>query len=142
MFATANLLEHIEYGTNPMDAPYNDILGPTRQAEHSLKQANLFVKGLIKIDQFLINMARRISVNEAFAGKRRKALLWGVGAVAVAPLCESKMLDTSNPNLSRKERMQAKSKALVGGMGAVAVAATARTKFDDKVARRIAKKIL
>lgn len=140
MFATGNLLEHIENGTDPMSAPYNDILGPTRQAEHSLKQANLFAKGLFKLDQFLINMARRISVNEAFAGDRRKALSWSFGGVAVAPFSESKMLDTSNPNLSRGERMKAKARALAGGLGAVAVATTARTKFDG-FARKTAKKI-
>lgn len=138
MFATGNLAEHIE---GPSDAPYNDILGPTRQAEHSLKQAGLFAKGLFKLDQFLINMARRLSICEAFAGSRRKAIIWGMGATAVAPLSESPFLDTSNKELTRQERYKAKTKALAGGLGALTVAATARTRFDG-VARRVAKKFL
>ena len=141
MFATGNLVEHIENGTDPMNAPYIDILGPTRQAEHSLKQAGLFAKGLFKVDQFLINMARRLSILEAFTGNRRKAVAWGVVALAVAPPSESPYIDTSNKKLTSQERYRAKGKALVGGLGALTVAATARTRFDN-TARKVAKKIL
>lgn len=78
-----------------------------------------------KIDQYDINFTARTGFAEALAGDTKRSLALGARAVRLAFLSESPKIDTSNPNMTAKERFKAKARAFVRGVGAVAVAAVA-----------------
>lgn len=92
-----------------------------------------------KIDQYDINFTARTSFAEALADNTKRSLALGARAVWLAFWSESPKIDTSNPNLTTKERFKAKSRAFVRGVGAVAVAAVAP--FNRKFAKSIVKKL-
>ncbi len=92
-----------------------------------------------KIDQYDINFTARTGFAEALAGDTKRSLALGARAVRLAFLSESPKIDTSNPNLTAKERFKAKSRALVRGVGAIAVAAV--TPFNRKFAKSIVKRL-
>ena len=92
-----------------------------------------------KIDQYDINFTARASFAEALAGDTKRSLALGARAMWLAFLSESPKIDTSNPNLTAKERFKAKARALVRGVGEWAVAAV--TPANRKLAKSIAKKL-
>lgn len=92
-----------------------------------------------KIDQYDINFTARTGFAEALAGNKKISLTLGARAMWLAFSSESPKIDTSNPNLTTKERFKAKSRAFVRGVGAVAVAAV--VPFNRKFAKSIVKKL-
>ena len=92
-----------------------------------------------KIDQYDINFTARTSFAEALAGDTKRSLALGTRAMWLAFSSESPKIDTSNPNLTTKERFKAKSRAFVRGVGAVAVAAV--VPFNREFAKSIVKKL-
>ena len=92
-----------------------------------------------KIDQYDINFTARTGFAEALAGDTKRSLALGARAMWLAFSSESPKIDTSNPNLTAKERLKAKSRAFVRGVGAVAVAAVAPS--NRKLAKSIVKKL-
>ena len=92
-----------------------------------------------KIDQYDINFTARTGFAEALAGDTKRSLALGARAVRLAFWSESPKIDTSNPNLTTKERFKAKSRAFVRGVGAVAVAAVAP--FNRKLAKSIVERL-
>lgn len=100
--------------TRPIDA--------MRQTWSDLQAAKAQATGInAKIDQYEINASRRVSMTESLVGKKKLGMTLGVRAVALAFWSESPKLDTANPNLTIKQRAQAKTKALLGGVAAVGV---------------------
>lgn len=91
------------------------------------------------VDQYDINFTARTSFAEALAGDTKRSLALGARAVRLAFLSESPKIDTSNPNLTTKERFKAKARASVRGVGAVAVAAVAP--FNRKFAKSIVERL-
>lgn len=92
-----------------------------------------------KIDQYDINFTARTGFAEALAGDTKKSLALGARAAWLAFSSQSPKIDTSNPNLTAKERFKAKSRALVRGIGAFAVAAV--TPFNRKFAKSIVERL-
>lgn len=92
-----------------------------------------------KIDQYDINFTARTSFAEALADDTKRSLALGARAMWLAFSSESPKIDTSNPNLTAKERFKAKGRALVRGVGAVAVAAVAP--FNRKFAKSIVERL-
>ena len=93
-----------------------------------------------KIDQYDINFTARTGFAEALAGDTKKSLALGARAAWLAFSSQSPKIDTSNPNLTAKERFKAKSRAaFVRGVGAVAVAAV--TPFNRKFAKSIVERL-
>ena len=76
---------------------------------------------------------------EALAGDTKKSLALGARATWLAFSSQSPKIDTSNPNMTAKERFKAKSRALVRGIGAFAVAAV--TPFNRKFAKSIVERL-
>lgn len=92
-----------------------------------------------KIDQYDINFTARTGFAEALAGNKKISLALGARAAWLAFSSESPKIDTSNPNLTAKERFKAKARALMRGVGALAVAAVAP--FNRKLARSIVERL-
>lgn len=92
-----------------------------------------------KIDQYDINFTDRTGFAEALASNKKISLTLRLRAVRLAFLSESPKIDTSNPNLTTKERFKAKARALMRGVGAVAVAAV--TPFNRKFAKSIVERL-
>ena len=92
-----------------------------------------------KIDQYDINFTARTSFAEALADDTKRSLALGTRAMWLAFSSESPKIDTSNPNLTTKERFKAKSRAFVRGVGAVAVAAV--VPFNRRFAKSIVERL-
>jgi len=105
-----------------------------RQAWSDLRAANSLAPSGINrwVDQYGVNVAWRVSLAETLLGDRKKGFAIGARAVGLAFMSESPKLDTSNPNLSTKQRMRAKVKALVGGVAAVTVSSLASPKDNRR----------
>lgn len=95
-----------------------------------------------KIDQYEINALRRISMAESLYGNKTLGRKQAIRAIGIAALSESVRLDTSNHNISRKERLKAKAKAFIGGLAAIGISCTTtdqnswRRELSCNIARR------
>lgn len=95
------------------------------------------------IDQYEINLSRRVAMTESLVGKRSLGLAIGAKAVAFAFMSESPKMDTSNPNFSQKQRTQAKLKAFLGGVASFGVGLLSLKPGErPKIAFSIAGKVL
>ncbi len=118
------------------------FLDSMRLTWSDLQKARAKANGLNrKIDQYAINASRRASMAETLFGDRKIGLIIGAKAVALAFASESPMLDTSNPNLTTKQRLQAKKKALLGGVAALGISVIASPKKMNKKRQKLALKI-
>lgn len=97
-----------------------------------------------QVDQYEINAARRVSIEQSLIGKRSRGLKIGAKAVALAFMSESPLLDTTNHKLSFKDRMKAKGKALLGGLGAVGVGLLSLSRDAERpiIAYEVADRVL
>ncbi len=108
-------------GVLPTD-PDRTTLPATWQTWSDLQAAKKQASGINRwVDQYEINAARRVSIVESLMDNRKRGFGIGLRAVGLAFMSESPRLDTSNPNLTPRQRTRAKSKAFVGGLAAVAV---------------------
>jgi hypothetical protein len=97
-----------------------EALAAMRQTWSDLKAAKSQAQGINrKVDQYEVNAARRVSMAESLIGSKKAGIAIGVRAVALAFWSESPRLDTANPNLTSRQRLQAKTKALLGGVAAL-----------------------
>lgn len=99
------------------------------------------------LDQYDINIARRAATVKALTGNtqdRHHAARLGLRAVLLAPFSEASWLPTAQPNLTDKERRQAKRKALIGGAASLAVSLLALPAdvYTDQLARKLAARTL
>lgn len=99
-----------------------DTLRYMRKTWSDLYEARYRADGINRyVDQYEINAARRVSIAESLIGKRSRGLAIGAKAVGLACMSESPLLDTSNPDISVEQRLNAKKKAFVGGLASVAI---------------------
>ncbi len=78
-----------------------------------------------EVDQYEINIARRLSMAESLYGKRLVGIATAIRAIRIARMSESPKLDTSETNFSKIQRMKAKAKAYAVGLIALGVGITA-----------------
>lgn len=110
-----------------------------------LKEAKAQAEGINRmVDQYEINASRRVSMTESLLGDRLKGLAIGVRAVGLAFMSESPRLDTSEPQLTTKQRLQAKAKAFAGGVAAIGVGilASPRRNYRQRAAWALADRAL
>lgn len=78
-----------------------------------------------QLDQYQINLARRISALAAVQRDRPRGLRWGWDAFRLATQSESPELDTTNHDLTAAERKQAQHRARIGALAAIGANLTA-----------------
>lgn len=83
------------------------------------------------VDQYEINVSRRVSVAESLIGNKKNGLRIGSKAVALALLSESPRMATSNTDLSFRERSKTKTKALLGGLATLSVNLLSRSQNSN-----------
>lgn len=102
-------------GTMPIDT--------LRHAQYDIRMARSLAPGQLdrRIDQYGINLARRLSIGETLLGDRSRGLIEGAKALVYAPMYESPWLGTSASELSMQQRFRAKAKAAAGAAAAIAL---------------------
>ncbi len=130
--AQPNLTSFVE---DKMAQSWSDIQTAKRQATSKIDQ---------KVDQYEINVSRRVSMAESLVGHRNIGLQIGAKAVFLAFASESPRISTSNPELSQQDRLRAKAKALAGGIAALSVGILASPKGNrrQQLAYKIASRTL
>jgi len=120
----------------------NVVLGLFRQTWTDIKNAKqLRPLGINRwVDQYEINAARRVSMAESHMGNKARGLALGLIAVGLAPLSESPLLSTGDPDMTTVDRLRAKSKALQGGIAALGVAALCVAR--PRLAKRVIMKVI
>jgi hypothetical protein len=130
----------------PVQGQAPHVLTHFRTAWSDLEKARgLGPRGIKGVDQYKINASRRVSIAEGALGDSKRGLAIGVQAVGLALLSESPHISTSNPALSFKERMRAKTKALAGGLAAVGINVlygVPGVRQTDQLATKFANKVL
>ena len=106
-----------------------------RQAKHQASGINRH------IDQYQINTSRRISITESVEGSRIIGLGYALESIALSFWSQSPRLDTANPDLTKKQRVDAKTKALKGGVAALGVNVLAFA-LETRLALKLADKAL
>lgn len=106
---------------------HSSLAQPFREAQTHLQQARQQASGINRlVDQYDINSLRRASVAESLAGYPLRGARLGMRAVGLAFWSESPQLDTTNHQLTHKDRWRTKQKALRGSLAAIATSALVR----------------
>ena len=93
-----------------------------KQTRSDIKAANKQATGINRfIDQYKINAARRVSIEESVDGSKFKGFIFGLEALALGFFSQAKFLDTSDPNKDIIQRLEAKIKAVGGAVMALEV---------------------
>lgn len=98
----------------------------------------------IPIDQYRINITGRASMAESLYGQRSRGLKLGIAAVGSAFKSESPKNPTSEPTLSRRGRLHAKTNALARGVAALGINifASPKENWRSRTAMRLTNRFL
>lgn len=112
-----------------MESPYSAVA--SSRHSHADDLLSLAYDGIaaqrrsrIRPHQHIINLLPRMAMKEAVNGDTRAAVKFALGAIAVAPLSETKGLVEHTSGLGFKGQAMAKAKSLVRGFNALGIALT------------------
>lgn len=138
------ILSELEQGSDTASEMGEEALGVLVEALDCIHGEN--EDSIPVVDQYEVNMMRRVSIAESLYGDKKGGFILGANAVFLGLLSESpSFVQNTEPSLTLLEKMRAKAKGVVGGLGAVGVAAIEYLpggKVGRKVSLKLAKKVL